>query len=258
MSKPDALALAQVFAASSSEPGDWPGISRGTLAAELTARINSPDLIAQRDTSLCGPASFVRAVAVDMPLTYARCAIDLYRTGEGNIVGLNISPGRRMKRSPPKMGTGAADWIMLASVRDEENVLLSGAATPGLLSGMTLPRAMVKWFKSAGYKSVSDQTRLAWWPLETRLATARHASNLCSGGYKVVMLVDAGVFSDKKDRINVPNHWVTLSWQIFNSPAVKLDDTVFVSIYTWGQQRLLPVTLRLFLQKFYGFVAARL
>jgi hypothetical protein len=267
MSKAGALALAQSFATSASGPDDWPGISRSTLAAELTARINNPDLIAQRDTSLCGPASFMRAVAIDMPLTYARCAIDLYRAGEGNIVNLDIVPGHRMKRKPPPGYIKAADWIMLGSVRDDENRVFSVASEPGAVAGMTLPRAMVKWFKSAGYTNVSDQAHIAWWPLENRLWTARHASNLHSGGHKVAMLIDADILDAAKqhsDRINVPNHWVTLTSSIFNRADVKLDDPIAFQVYSWGAQTLMsgttaaPVSLRLFLKKFYGFVAARL
>ncbi len=269
MSKADAVALVQSFATSPAEPDDWPGISRNKLATELIERIRNPDCIRQGGTSLCGPASFIRAVAIDMPVTYARCAMDLYRTGKGNIVGLDIAPHRRMRRTPP-MYTTAADWIMLGSVRDDENVIFSVASKPGAVAGMTLPRAMVKWFKSAGYRNVSEQAHIAWWPIQTRLATARYASNLYSGGYKVAMLIDADILNaDKRfvDKVNVPNHWVTLISPIFKSPNVKLEDPISLEVYSWGGKVPVPdsskgsegwVPLRLFLQKFYGFVAAKL
>lgn len=267
MSKSDALAFCQQFATSPAAPDDWPGISRGSLSASLTARLNNPDLIHQKSTSLCGPASFVRAIAIDMPLNYVRCAIDLYRTGRGNIVNLDIAPHRRFKRSPPKMGTDAADWIMMGSLRDDENLIFSVANTPGLVAGMTLPRAMAKWFKNAGYTNVSDQAHIAWWPESSRLWAARYASNLHSAGYKVVMLIDADVMNPVKqdsDRINVPNHWVTLTSPIFTKATMHLAEPVSFWVYSWGGRKqipyyaTIPVTLSRFLQKFYGFVAAKL
>jgi len=263
----DAIALAQRFATTPAEPDDWPGIVRGALSMQLVKRINDPDLVHQVDTSLCGPAAFVRAVAMDMPLNYARCVIDLYRTGAGNIVGLDIAPRRRMRRTPPKMGTHGADWIMLGGVRDDENLIFSVAQAPGLVAGMTLPRTMVKWFKSAGYSNVSDQAHIGWWPLEHRLATARYASNLHSGGYRVVMLIDADVLyvgRQYTDKINVPNHWVTLKEPIFSTPNVTLEDDVSFRVHSWGGSvqvagtTPVPLSLRKFLQKFYGFVAAKL
>ena len=156
---------------------------------------------------------------------------------------------------------------MLGSVRDDENVIFSVASKPGAVAGMTLPRAMVKWFRSAGYTNVSEQAHIAWWPLETRMATARYASNLQSGGYKVCMLIDADVMDPDvrdKDKINVPNHWVTLTSPMIEGSVVGLDDIVSFSVYSWGQQWQLEttgnqrLTLRRVLQKFYGFVAARL
>lgn len=267
MSKSDALTLSQQFATSSPASDDWPGVSRSSLSASLVMRLNNPDLVHQRLTSLCGPASFVRAIALDMPLTYVRCAIDLYRTGRGNIVNLDIAPHRHMKRTPPKMGTDAADWIMMGSLRDDENLIFSVANAPGLVAGMTLPRAMVKWFKSAGYTNISDQAHLAWWPESNRLWAARYASNLHSAGYKVVMLIDADVLDPAKqdsDRINVPNHWVTLTSPILTKATMHLAEPVSFWIYSWGARMripanpAIPVTLSRFLQKFYGFVAAKL
>lgn len=267
MSKADAVALVQSFAAGPAEPDDWPGTTRSAFAKDLIDRIRDPDRITQGPTSLCGPASFMRAIAIDMPLNYARCAIGLYRTGSGNIVGLDIAPRRRMKRLPPPGYINAADWITLGSVRDDENVIFSVASEPGALAGMTLPRAMVKWFKNAGYKAVSDQTHIAWWPLDTRLRIAGVGSNLLSAGYKVVMLIDGDIVrpGDRaEDRINFPNHWVTLKSRMFNTLNDNLDSPVKFDIYSWGHQYTVegtttsPLPLRRVLQRFYGFVAAKL
>ena len=78
MSKQDAINTVATFAGSAGT-SMWQNIRRADLAAGLTERIINPNLIAQKNTSFCGPSCFIRAIADDYPEAYAQAAIDLFR-----------------------------------------------------------------------------------------------------------------------------------------------------------------------------------
>src|SRR5262245_60090157 len=124
MTKATATALVNAFATASGA-GVWPGLNRAALAAQLKVRIDKPDTVDQAGTPFCGPASFTRAVIIDMPDAYAQAAIDLFNTGEATIGSLKIKPGDTVRKSAPQHSTTQADWIMLASIRDSGNAVLS-------------------------------------------------------------------------------------------------------------------------------------
>jgi len=82
-------------------------------------------------------------------------------------------------------------------------------------------------------------------------------------------LVDSDVLKSatQNDIISMyPDHWVVLNSEIKNAGTMNYDDLASFKIYTWGTgDRLVPetppgnaLTHSKFLNKFYGFVAAKL
>src|SRR6478752_3918418 len=65
------------------------GVDRASFAMDLMDHINSPSLINQRDSSLCGPACFLYALLQKTPETYAQFVIDLYEKGQAKVGGLD-------------------------------------------------------------------------------------------------------------------------------------------------------------------------
>src|SRR3954453_12655762 len=88
-----AIALVQKFATRTGPAAfsHLPG-GRADFAMDLMDHINSPSLIHQRSSSLCGPACFLYALLQKTPETYAQFVIDLYEKGQAKIGGLEVKP----------------------------------------------------------------------------------------------------------------------------------------------------------------------
>jgi len=96
---------------------------------------------------------------------------------------------------------------------------------------------------------------------------AQRASQYAVQGYNVAMLIDADLLdsSTQNDWVSMyPDHWVVLTSAIRNAGTANYDDPCSFDIFTWGRTMSVPVNAtnplkhEYFLNKFYGFVAARL
>jgi hypothetical protein len=96
----------------------------------------------------------------------------------------------------------------------------------------------------------------------------QRASQRWADGYNVAMLVDSDVLkaSNQDDIISMyPDHWIVLASKIDNAGTMNYSDLCSFKAYTWGTLRQVPetppgnpLTYEKFLNKFYGFVAAKL
>jgi len=117
----------------------WGAIRREQLADGLITRINDPTKISSRASQLCGAASAVYNLAQADPSAYARLAIDLYEKGEGKVKSLTIKPSADLRKTAVPGGNDAADWIVLASLRDSDRCLRwSGRALPSSTTSSTI------------------------------------------------------------------------------------------------------------------------
>src|SRR5580704_6077459 len=98
-----ALSMSPSFVDFAARPGNgaWPRLNRADIASGILERVNNPLGFSQLQTSFCGPASFFRIVATDMPGIFAQFAMDLYETGEGTIVTKKVSPRKWVRWSAP-------------------------------------------------------------------------------------------------------------------------------------------------------------
>ena len=160
MSFGSAIALAQQFATQTS-PGAFPtlGISRRDFAHQLMDRVNSPSLIQQASSSLCGPAMFMFALIRRDPETYVRFVIDLYDRGVAQLGTMKIAPGSDCRNYTPAGAIAAVDWVALAGLRDGSNALLDYDSVEVEAGGITFPMQMASWFRAAGFK-VENRTNL--------------------------------------------------------------------------------------------------
>jgi len=85
----------------------WITLDRAKIAAGLRDRIDDPDHINQGGTSLCGPADFIRDIAEDKPVDYARAVIELYENGKTRIGTMDLKPCHdlRAHRVPAVQGS---------------------------------------------------------------------------------------------------------------------------------------------------------
>ena len=262
-----ATALVDAFATASGA-GVWPGLSRATLASELKTRLGAPSTVHQRQTPFCGPASFTRALIIDKPDDYAQAAIDLFNTGEATIGTLKLKPGDKVRKSAPQNGTNQADWIMLASIRDSGNAVLSaGGLFGGSLAGITVPGTLAGWFTKAGFSTVVNSADVTQTVPATRAAQVLTANTYRTSGHHVVMFIDADCMDkdDQDDEISMfPDHWVTLTGTIIHGGTLAYEDPIAMPVFSWGRITSIPedpaqhpLKKKYFLNKFYGYVAVK-
>jgi len=271
MSKQTATTLVNQFMANSSLASVWPHVDKLDFASGLLARIDDHNRIDQAGTPLCGPSTLVRSLASSNPDAYAQAAIDLYSKGSAKVGSLEVKPGTELKQASVAANTNPADWVMLGSVRDTNNWFLSPAGWfANNFAGITLPSTIEKWFKTAGYTKVINDTSLLGGDIPSvKSQCVKRASDYFGAGYNVAMLVDSNVLkaSNQDDIISAyPDHWVVLTSAIDNAGTMDYKKLCSFKIYTWGVgDRKVPqtppgnsLTYEKFLNKFYGFVAAKL
>jgi hypothetical protein len=270
MSKESAIKLVNQFKTNAALPNQWPRLSKNDFADGLIERIENPNRINQGNTPLCGPASLIRLLAQTNQDGYAQAGIDLFTKGSSRIGTLDLKPGNELKQAllPPR--TESADWVMLGSLRDSDNWFFSPAGLfSGSFAGITLPYTMENWFRNAGYTQVINDTSLTGVDLtHIKSLRAKRASDYFAAGYYVALLIDQNLLhaSNQNDIISMyPDHWVVLSSTIDHAGTPDQSQLCSFTVYTWGLgRRQVPqdpgktLTYEKFLNKFYGFVAARL
>ncbi len=216
----------------------------------------------QKETSLCGPATFFYALLMDRPDLYAKAITELWETGETTIGQLHIKPSHGAC-NPKNFSHGAEgdriwaiDWITLASLRDSENILFAYDEPDDMFSGITLPAGLRKWFKQAGAEILFDNTQFSSHINQNQLS---ELFQYIRPGTHVATLIGAGMLAANAGQMK--NHWVTweqpaktLSGPI--TPATAPSDTISSSkIFSWGELlHQIPAgsTLQTILKYIYG------
>jgi hypothetical protein len=285
--KDDAKQIINDFAARTG--GLWSALDRAKVAAGARARIDDPNIINQKEASVCGPACFVHAVALDAPQDYARAIVDLYEQGKACLGGrarcLALKPSKDLMNYtlPATVKVDPADWIIMASIRDSENWFFNYSSVTD--NGGTRSGELADWFKEAGYTDVTDHSYslLGNYPG----LWAHEATELYGKGYKVCLRINSNMLhvATQDDNSWKSNHLVGLASPItFNDktyPPFKAcyyegrhrecqtfagnfdpkSSTVALKVYTWGGVRDVPETGTLswssFMENFYGYVAAK-
>lgn len=284
--KADAKRLVNEFAARRSGGNLWKSITRKDLADGLLLRIDDPEKINQGHAGLCAPASLIYSLANDDPVSYARASIELWETGRTAIGGLKIKAGSDLMnyQLPATKTVPAADWVILASMRDSENWFFDYESVKD--DGGTRPGEIVKWMENMGYQDVIDRMNGLF---KSSSKTAKEASDLHSRGYKVLLRIHTNLLdeTDANDGSWRGNHIVALVSPItFNLTTVRHQGktqcfrdppgpqvcytppetsyetgTLSFKVYTWGSVRNVPysgtLTLLGFINSYYGYVAGK-
>jgi hypothetical protein len=258
--------------------GVWPHIQRADLAKSLQDRLKDPDSLHQGNTNLCGVASFVRDWLQDDPIGYVWLAINLFEKGVGSFSrkgggGQVIRPSQELKSSVlanvPDRNTSRtvepADWIVMASLREDLNLSLHYRADEGWLfwsdiRGLSSVADVVKLFRRAGYQDVRDYAN--WWVRYT----AHHleiAGRYVLAGYKVVLFIDYRLIEkakqDSEALIATANHFVGLTSPITFDPSREF---LTFNVFSWGKVQQVPegggwMPVKTLEKHYYGFVAAK-
>jgi hypothetical protein len=258
--------------------GVWTHIQRGELARSLRDRLNDPDSLNQGNTNLCGVASFVRDWLQDDPVGYVWLSISLFEKGVGYFSrkgsgGRVIRPSQELKSSVlanvPDRNTSRtvepADWIVMASLREDLNLSLNYRADEGWLfwsdiRGLSSVGDVVKLFRRAGYQDVRDYAN--WW-VRYNANHLEIAGRYVLAGYKVVLFIDYRLLEkakqDTEALVATANHFVGLT-----SPITFDTSRQFLTfeVFSWGNVQPVPegggwMPVKTLERHYYGFVAAK-
>jgi hypothetical protein len=275
----------------------WPNVNGAQVKQGLIDRVTDPNMIQQGGANVCGMATFVHSLAADDPVQYVWFAIHLYKIGSGPLgrgkAFRTIYPSKEVRLSKIAWGMDHSDWIVLATLRDHLNKALGyqyDMAVPvlrdipifGILghllsgsyeaaAGITWPGDLEKALKVVGYSSVINKANT------TSLAGYKamdEASSMLGKGYQVLMLINTAMLGQNSAWQATADHWVKLIspieenlWAFSNaqgtvkSSGVKF--RIFNSAASSATRHNVPIKggylpLNIFLNNFYGFVAAKL
>jgi hypothetical protein len=249
-------------------PWDFSGaaftnIDQLDLEGTLQERINDPSKIHQRGSSLCGPASFLFCLATRHPTLYKQFIEDLYWNGTAKIGSFEVSPGEDCREYNPGGKIAAADWVGLASIRDSENAIFDYDEVDDAFAGITLPHELAGWFRKSGLYAqvVSDCNVIATRSEENFNTALQYFRN----GWNVAILIHASILQEAAfDRnpiaqlFNIPNHWVTITYDKRTQPDGRFD----LAVFSWGK-RFMPIPetglikMDQFLDSYYGYIAVK-
>jgi hypothetical protein len=184
-----------------SPSGVWLNITAATFADGLKDRNNNPDLIDTGLVNLCGPGAFIRFLADDDPLGYAKIGVGLFENGRTILMGTGPLAGRIVTagydlRSYPVPNTtytrndgsigvlNPADWGILASIRDSDNWFFDYQSIDDAVACITLPHTMESWLSKAGYTQIINEANI-WFTKDQENAV--RAGSLHKQGYKVTL-----------------------------------------------------------------------
>lgn len=240
--------------------------------------IRNPKLLDQRGLNACGPAVFFRIWFARDPLAATMFACKMLRDGSANIGTLAVAAGSRLRAQDyarlksvtdsahPHATPENADWMLLSSLRDSENIYFDYLGEPyttaDMIAGLTLPSTLSSWLNATRlYNSVSNQTTFVFGANQQQLLNLIPTSNV-----DIVLLVSSsfndGLYPSSlpprgvqpgAGGAHIPNHYVFVT-----APFAKSNDSVWLQmeVWSWGKTYKGWVGYTQFFKKYFGPIIA--
>jgi hypothetical protein len=211
----------------------------------------NPKSISQGSLGLCGPAAFLRFWIARDPVAFVKLVAGLFNTGTGALGSMQVKPSEALRNQEYGaisnrliVACPITDWMVMSSMRDSANLILSYLGTPDEpYAEGTTPANIVKWMQATGLYS-KVETQNARNPIADALALKPGPS--CD----VILAVNANIL--EKQNITgslaefiqglssgpaTPNHAIVL-----NTPIEKTGTDMYtLSVWTWASNRTLKV-----------------
>jgi hypothetical protein len=232
--------------------------------------LDDPNSLSQGDYGTCGPTVIVRDIICDHPDEYVNLTISLYRTGR-----CKIHHGRHAWKAPlhasydlrafdPGPSVNPAGWMLTATLRDKLNDTFCREhfKAKDAMDGTTFEK-QEQLFRDMGYRHVHIDGDFLY-PADVE--TMKRANHYFGKHYHVMIGINSTII--RPGQQDSPpngrhNHWVELLTKI----TFEQDASVSFKVFSWGDKYphgvrvpLNPakkLTLSVFQQKFFGFVAAK-
>lgn len=222
------------------------GFSRSDVEAGLNEKKASPWKIAQAHTSLCGMAVVAYFYAKLKFEEYRQFVLDLHAYGTAT-----SSAGYVLKTDPDKHlqqlkqgetgGMSPEDFILLASLRDQENGLFdylpaqdrsSVSVNMEGLKGFSLPHEVAMLMKDLVGLNVADKTNIAF-SIPTDDTVVEYIKTIQSAlaqGHSIAMLVRMDMLNNIKPTFTTPDHWIG----IIDIKIIVSTQQVDIKYFSWG------------------------
>jgi hypothetical protein len=212
-------------------PSAFAAVDRPTLAKAMRDRILDPATTDQLDTPLCGPASIALVLALKKPVKYVQVIRELFETGRIRINDdRSIEATEKLRKgpfpSPDKSGNllNAADWILCASLRDDENWFWEVSGNDiksGLAGGLATGFEMASWARDLLGRDVKVNPPV--WPgttlMDGEMGALRKAGAVAVGGGFGFLCIDSFLLNDGGDDDEEDMGWTAIEHRPgFRSP----------------------------------------
>ena len=218
----------------SSEVGVWTNINKNSLLEDIRNTVVNPLNIRQTGTPFCGPASVVFELASRQKTKYVKFCQELLETGQFNAQRQVIQASKNTMESSVPKKISVADWMMLATLRDSENILIpvddEWVDFAEGITGITFPSELETWiYEVLGFNS------FGFYPCYTsdELAALITANNVWQENGVAFLLIDLNLLKDRDDGL-IPNHWVSFQ-NGFSAVDADQGTSVVFNCYSWGK-----------------------
>lgn len=240
-------------------PSVWPYLDKAQVIADIKARVNDPFQINQGQQPFCGPASILFELVRKQPLRYVKLCQSLFQVGgfHGNTKFIEAS--ERLRQSQGRLRMGMADWMILSTWRDNENLIFSVEPdAPDVirnLAGMTKSWEMKGWVAEIlGYKNVKYYHTYIYGETEA-LQEAKNA--IAAGGVAFALITAEGLLQNKPPLLPFPSHWITILGNIAinkGTPGQPHSGRFAFDIYTWARKMRIDAQEEILEKYFWGIV----
>ncbi|VAW60746.1 hypothetical protein MNBD_GAMMA08-3053 [hydrothermal vent metagenome] len=186
----------------------YPNIRKASVVKGLKAVINQSEPLAQKFTSLCGPAAFFFNITRSRPDIYTQAVLDLYKKGRAQLKNLKLessAPAKTASLGPSRIRD--IDWMIMSSIKS------SWYEKPeDDFSAITWAGDLLAWLRNAGYQALDNTSYVGTQGLDNLL----QAQNAYASGHDVFLFVNGKIFqfTGKHSSSSFPNHWAVLNSNI--------------------------------------------
>ncbi len=218
--------------------------------------MKAPELIDQGYTSTCGMADAAMVLACLDAGAYAQAIKDLYLNGSAKVGDYNITPTGWLFQTSvsfnyyKRSGCPAADWILLSSLRDNENKIgYGGHLDKGSenIAGINFPSEVDGILTKMGFQTTSYMNPLVSGGGIHELKLIQ--STFSAGTSKIIMLVNYKNMKESTTWSFMSNHYVVYAGGLVIDENQK---TAQFKVWTWGGEATVNTTFESFRDNFYG------
>ncbi|MBW4624172.1 MAG: hypothetical protein KME49_01315 [Brasilonema octagenarum HA4186-MV1] len=237
----------------------WSNLDKNQVLTDMKTRLLDAFQVNQGQQPFCGPASILFELVRKQPLRYVQICRSLFETGGFQGRTRRIEASNRLRQSRGRLRMGQADWMVLATCRESENLVFPvEPEAPDIIrniAGMTKSWEMKGWAREVlGYRNVKYTHTYLFGEVD---ALNEAETVISAGGVAFALITAQGLLGNNPPPFPYPTHWITLLGNISIKKGFfwKRDSgRISVDVYTWGSKRYIDKDEDRFEAYFWGIV----